>query len=102
MGKDQTDVKLIEAISEEEIINKKGIKRFVWVHTEKINGVIYARLTGDDREGFMKSIASSDGLAIIPEGVQKFGKGTKTETPGARLDALKGNSFQGRIQRYTG
>jgi molybdopterin molybdotransferase len=77
MGKDKSGVNIIEAVSDDEIKIKSGLRRFIWVRTGNKNGVFHARLINNNHEGFMKSIAASDGLAIIPEEVQKLNKGSK-------------------------
>jgi molybdopterin molybdotransferase len=75
MGKTNLDKQEIEAIIEEPVVNTDGRRIFTRVVVEKRNEQYYARLTGPQGSGILKSMVHADGLAIIPETVDEVKSG---------------------------
>lgn len=69
----------VEAVLEEGIQKKKGLKYFLRARTEWKNGAYSTRTTGPQGSGILKSMGLSNSLIIIPEGDGDRGKGEKVK-----------------------
>ena len=67
----------VEAIIEEDIAKKKGLRYFLRAHTCWDNGVYFARTTGPQGSGILKSMALANSLIILPEAEERIEKGKK-------------------------
>ena len=67
MGKAYTPPTTTTALIEQRVANRDGRRVYARVKLRQENGVLYARLTGDQGSGILTSLASADALAIIPE-----------------------------------
>ncbi|HSW56854.1 MAG TPA: gephyrin-like molybdotransferase Glp [Dehalococcoidales bacterium] len=77
MGKSNLEKASIEAILEDSIKNDDGRRVFARVIVENRGGTYYARLTGPQGSGILKSMALANGLAIVPEDKSRVVKGDK-------------------------
>jgi len=77
LGRTGQSMPIFEAFMEEPIENKKSARLFVWVKIEEHNGLHYARLSSSRDTGILPSIASANGLAIVPEEKTHIEKGDK-------------------------
>jgi molybdopterin molybdotransferase len=69
----------IYAVSEEEIKKKKGLRYFFRVKLEEKNNRIFAKLTGPQGSGILKSLVSADGIMVVPEEITKIKKGDRVK-----------------------
>ena len=67
----------LEAVMEESLVNDEALRRFAWVIVEQRQGCYYARQPDSKAGGTLGSMASADGLAVIPEDVALVKKGEK-------------------------
>ena len=79
MGKTNLTKPTIEAVMEDEIKNDDGRRVFARVVVEKRGGQYYAKLTGPQGSGILTSMALANGLAIVPEDMEKVVKGDKLQ-----------------------
>jgi molybdopterin molybdotransferase len=79
MGKTNLTKPTIEAIMEDGIKNEDGRRVFARVIVEKRQDVFYARLTGPQGSGILRSMAMANGLAIVPEDKERVVKGDKLQ-----------------------
>jgi molybdopterin molybdotransferase len=77
MGKKNLVKPTVEAIIEDDIKNNDNRRIFARVVVEKRNGHYYARLTGPQGSGILRSMALANGLAIVCEDVPQVRKGDK-------------------------
>lgn len=75
MGKMDFTRKVISAILQDEIINSDGRRIFARVKVTPRDGGYIAQLTGSQGSGVLTSMLKADGLAIVPETVDKVGYG---------------------------
>ena len=76
-GKFQYSRPQVMADIKEEIKVKPGRRYFFRVKLSKRNGQYYARLTGPQGSGILKSMVLADGLLVIPENVSLIRKGER-------------------------
>jgi molybdopterin molybdotransferase len=67
MGKKKLDRATVEAVIEDSIVNNDGRRIFARATVEKRSGQYFARLTGPQGSGILTSMASANGLVIVPE-----------------------------------
>ena len=67
MGKKSWAKPIIEAVAEDSVVNRDRRRIFTRVMVEKRDGQYFARLTGPQGSGILTSMASANGLMIIPE-----------------------------------
>ena len=79
MGKKNLGKPVVEAIIEDNVKNDDGRRVFARVIVEKKDGQYFARLTGPQGSGILKSMALANGLAIIPEERALVKKGEKLQ-----------------------
>lgn len=75
----KTDLKRKEIYAEvsEEIKKRKGLKYFIRAVVKEENNKYYAKTTGPQGSGILKSMILANGLIILPEKVEKVKKGDK-------------------------
>ncbi|HEX7475378.1 MAG TPA: gephyrin-like molybdotransferase Glp [Dehalococcoidales bacterium] len=73
----RADVKpgIVLAKLDERIIDSGSFQRFVWVKVVNRGGFSYAKPTGTQSGGTLRTIADANGLAIIPENTAESKKG---------------------------
>ncbi len=76
-GQDQDAGNEVEAVLEEDIKKKKGLRCFLRAQTKWENGEYITRTTGPQGSGILKSMALADSLIILPEEAELIEKGTK-------------------------
>ncbi len=79
MGKTNLAKPSVEAIMEDGIKNDDGRRVFARVVVQKREGTYYAKLTGPQGSGILRSMALANGLAIVPEDKEKVVKGDKLQ-----------------------
>jgi len=67
MGKKNLAKPVIEAVAESSVMNRDRRRIFTRAVVEKREGQYFARLTGPQGSGILTSMASANGLMIIPE-----------------------------------
>jgi len=67
MGKKNLAKPTIEAVAESSVANRGRRRIFTRVIVEKRNNQYFARLTGPQGSGILTSMASANGLMVIPE-----------------------------------
>lgn len=65
---------VVYAILDEKIEKKKGLTYFLRVKLENKKGRFFARLSGSQGSGILKSLVLADGLMVLPEGVRRVKK----------------------------
>ena len=71
--------RIVDAVLEEDVKKKKGLKYFLRANTKYENGIFRTRTTGPQGSGILKSIACADSLIILPYEEEFLGKGTKVQ-----------------------
>jgi molybdopterin molybdotransferase len=70
----------VRAVIEEDIRKKPGRRNFirgvVWRHED---GILYARSTGDQGSGILRSMSAANGIIVLPEAVEGAKAGEKVE-----------------------
>jgi molybdopterin molybdotransferase len=79
MGRSNLAMPNIKAIMEDQVINDDGRRYFVRVVVSRKDGKYFARLTGPQGSGVLTSMAKANGLAVIPEGIEKVKSGSTVE-----------------------
>jgi len=79
MGKKNIAKPAVTAILEDNVVNDAGRRIYDRAVIEKRNGNYYARLTGPQGSGIIKSMALANGLVLIPEETPKINKGEKVQ-----------------------
>lgn len=79
MGKTNLAKPCVEAIMEDSIKNDDGRRVFARVIVQKRDGAYYAKLTGPQGSGILRSMTLANGLAIVPEEKEKVVKGDKLQ-----------------------
>jgi len=77
LGKPRLEKPIIEASLLDKIERKDERRHYLRVMVERQNGEYKARLTGDQGSGILLSMVRSQGLAIIPEDIDRLPAGTK-------------------------
>ena len=75
MGKKDWKRPVVKAIFEDSIQNKDGRRIFARVVVAKRKNEYFCRLTGEQGSGILTSMATADGLAIIPETTHEVNPG---------------------------
>jgi molybdopterin molybdotransferase len=79
MGKTKLAKPTIDAVMEDGLKNDDGRRVFARVVVEKRDRQYYAKLTGPQGSGILTSMALANGLAIVPEDMEKVVKGDKLQ-----------------------
>ena len=69
----------VYAESLQTIEKKKGLTYFFRVKLEEQNGKLFARLTGPQGSGILKSLVLADGIMVLPEEVEVVKKGDSVQ-----------------------
>ncbi len=69
----------IVAVMEDGVINKDSRRIFARVIVSRRDGKYFARLTGPQGSGILTSMASANGIAIVPETVREVKAGDRVE-----------------------
>ncbi len=69
----------IDAVLEERIIKRKGVRYFLRAKTRWGNGVFMTRTTGAQGSGILRSMALANSLIILPEDCENAEKGEKVK-----------------------
>ena len=77
MGQIHDERKEIDAVLEEGITKKKGLRYFLRAYTHWKDGVYLTRTTGPQGSGILKSMALANSLIILPEEEEKIEKGVR-------------------------
>ena len=77
MGQDPNDLRTVEAILKNDIINADGREVYARVSLKKTNGKYYATTTGNQGSGILQSMSRANGLAICPSNMKSMNKGKK-------------------------
>ena len=79
LGKTKWEKPTVEATLLDEIKRKDDRRHFLRVMLEKRNGEYVARLTGDQGSGILLSMVKAQGLAVIPEDVNRLPAGAEVQ-----------------------
>lgn len=79
LGRANWDKKEVEALLEEDVQKKKGLKYFLRAQTRWENGVYLTHQAGPQGSGILKSMAIANSLMILPQDQEFLGKGTKVK-----------------------
>jgi molybdopterin molybdotransferase len=79
MGYDHIFRPVVEAILQEEIQKKPGRRHFIRAFVSFREGAYFARTTGDQGSGILRSMVKANGLIIIPEGQEIARAGEKVK-----------------------
>ena len=90
MGKPHRPHPTVRAVLLDSLDKRKGFRYFVRVRLERLGSGYAARLTGDQGSGILLSMVRADGLAVIPEGVQRFQAGGMVDVLLLDTDVLVG------------
>ncbi|MDP2938718.1 MAG: molybdopterin molybdotransferase MoeA [Candidatus Omnitrophota bacterium] len=77
LGQEADERKEVEAVSEEDIKKKKGLRYFLRANTRWHQGRYLTRTTGPQGSGILKSMALANSLIILPEKEEFIKKGEK-------------------------
>ncbi len=77
MGQIHEERKEVDAVLEEGITKKKGLRYFLRAHTHWKDGVYLTRTTGPQGSAILKSMALANSLIILPEEEEKIEKGVR-------------------------
>ncbi len=77
LGQERDDRKEIEAVLEEDIEKKKGLRFFIRAQTQWRDGVYMTRTTGPQGSGILRSMVLANSLIILPEDEVYLEKGKK-------------------------
>ena len=79
LGRTRLDKPTVEAVLEDDIVNRDGRRVYARVTLSNRGGTYYARLTGPQGSNLLTSMARADGLAICPEDVSVMRKGQRVQ-----------------------
>lgn len=68
-----------EAVIEEKIVKKQGLRYYLRGKLKRINGQFYVRTTGPQGSGIISSLTKADCLVVVPEEKKIVEKGEKVE-----------------------
>ncbi len=68
-----------EAVIEEKIVKKQGLRYYLRGKLKRINGQLYVRTTGPQGSGIISSLTKADCLVVVPEEKKIVEKGEKVE-----------------------
>lgn len=74
-GANGLDAKNVDAVLEENITKKKGLRYFIRAVTRWEDGIYLTRTTGPQGSGILKSMALANSLIVLPEDEEKIEKG---------------------------
>jgi molybdopterin molybdotransferase len=77
MGRIHEERNEVDAVLEECITKKKGLRYFLRAYTHWKDGVYLTRTTGPQGSGILKSMALANSLIILPEEEEKIEKGVR-------------------------
>ena len=77
LGRNQDEKNEVEAIVEEDIKKKKGLRYFTRARVKWENGKYRAYTTGPQGSGILKSMTQANSLIILPEEKENIKKGSK-------------------------
>jgi molybdopterin molybdotransferase len=77
IGQKRDERKEVDAVLEESITKKKGLRYFLRAYTHWENGIYLTRTTGPQGSGILKSMALANSLIILPEDEEKIEKGVR-------------------------
>ena len=77
LGQNQDGRKEVEAVLEEDITKKKGLRYFLRARTFWQNGTYHTLTTGAQGSGILKSMALANSLIVLPEDKEVSNKGKK-------------------------
>ena len=77
MGQIHDERKEVDAVLEEGITKKKGLRYFLRAYTHWKDGVYLTRTTGPQGSAILKSMALANSLIILPEEEEKIEKGVR-------------------------
>jgi molybdopterin molybdotransferase len=78
LGQNEDTRKEVDAVLEEDIKKKKGLRYFLRAKTRWEDGVYLTRTTGPQGSGILKSMALANSLIILPEEEEEIKRGTRT------------------------
>ena len=70
---------VVDAILEDTIVNTDGRRIFARAIVERRNGQYFARTTGPQGSGILTSMSLANGLAIVPEEIDRLEKGDSVQ-----------------------
>lgn len=76
-GASPLNAKMVDAVLEEKITKKKGLRYFVRAMTRWEDGVYFTRTTGPQGSGILKSMALANSLIVLPEDDEDIDKGVR-------------------------
>lgn len=76
LGQTNAEIKEADAVLEEDITKKKGIRYFLRAQTRWEDGACFTRTSGPQGSSILKSMASANSLIILPEELEFVEKGT--------------------------
>jgi molybdopterin molybdotransferase len=74
-GRKNTTQPTVQAIIDDDITKKKGLTYFIRVKVTVRNGTYHAKVTGPQGSGILSSMVKANGLAVIPEEIDRVKKG---------------------------
>jgi molybdopterin molybdotransferase len=77
LGQNEDTRKELDAVLEEDIKKKKGLRYFLRARTRWEDGVYLTRTTGPQGSGILKSMALANSLIILPEEEEEIKRGTR-------------------------
>ncbi|MDO8603662.1 MAG: molybdopterin molybdotransferase MoeA [Candidatus Omnitrophota bacterium] len=77
MGQIHEERRDIDAVLEEDIVKKKGLRCYLRAHTYWKDGVYLTRTTGPQGSAILKSMADANSIIIVPEEEEKIEKGVR-------------------------
>lgn len=77
LGQKSDNKKEVNAVLEEDIKKKKGIRYFLRANTMWKDGVFLTRTTGPQGSGILKSMTLANSLIVLPEEEENIEKGTR-------------------------
>jgi molybdopterin molybdotransferase len=77
MGQIHEERRDMDAVLEEDIVKKKGLRCYLRAYTHWKDGVYLTRTTGPQGSAILKSMAAANSLIIIPEEEEKIEKGVR-------------------------
>lgn len=76
-GANDLDAKNVDAVLEENITKKKGLRYFLRAITRWEDGIYLTRTTGPQGSGILKSMALANSLIVLPEEEENIEKGVR-------------------------
>ena len=77
LGQDHPGRREAEAVSEEDINKKSGLRYFLRARTRWADGAYRTRTTGPQGSGILRSMSLADSLMILPEEAEHIKRGTR-------------------------